>query len=196
MSERTCSVEGCDKPQWRREWCGGHYHRWLRYGDVGGSKPRVVRQPLKWLESAVRAAVLSDDDSCLLDWPYERNEWGYCRLWDGRRRYAHIVVLELTGRPKPSPGMQARHTCGNGSLGCLHPRHLLWGTAAENNADKIAHGTSGKGEAHSQARLTEADVRAIRVSSDSRRITALKYGVSEGAIQNIRSRRTWEWLTP
>lgn len=28
-----CSVEGCDKPQRKREWCGKHHARWLSTGD-------------------------------------------------------------------------------------------------------------------------------------------------------------------
>src|SRR5688572_12282456 len=32
-----CAVEGCERtPILARGWCGLHYHRWQRTGDVGG----------------------------------------------------------------------------------------------------------------------------------------------------------------
>lgn len=31
--ERTCSVDGCERDQWARGWCTGHYQRWRRTGD-------------------------------------------------------------------------------------------------------------------------------------------------------------------
>lgn len=36
MTDRTCSVDGCDKPprSGKAEWCKKHYHRWYRHGDV------------------------------------------------------------------------------------------------------------------------------------------------------------------
>jgi hypothetical protein len=38
MTDRTCSIEGCDKPRLTRGWCKAHYQRWLRTGSTG-SKP-------------------------------------------------------------------------------------------------------------------------------------------------------------
>jgi len=33
VDERTCSIEGCDRPQRGRGWCNVHYCRWYRNGD-------------------------------------------------------------------------------------------------------------------------------------------------------------------
>lgn len=33
MSNRTCSIEGCERPHLARGWCGAHYARWKRHGD-------------------------------------------------------------------------------------------------------------------------------------------------------------------
>lgn len=33
MSERICSVEGCENPSNARGWCKKHHKRWLKYGD-------------------------------------------------------------------------------------------------------------------------------------------------------------------
>lgn len=34
MAERTCSIDGCEKPAKGRGWCGMHYQRWIRHGAV------------------------------------------------------------------------------------------------------------------------------------------------------------------
>lgn len=41
MTQRTCSVEGCDGDATVRGWCGKHYARWYKHGD-----PEVVRKPM------------------------------------------------------------------------------------------------------------------------------------------------------
>jgi hypothetical protein len=38
MADRTCNVDGCNRTgALKRGWCGGHYRRWQRYGDVGSA---------------------------------------------------------------------------------------------------------------------------------------------------------------
>ena len=33
MAERTCSIDGCDRPPKARGWCGKHWTRWHKWGD-------------------------------------------------------------------------------------------------------------------------------------------------------------------
>jgi hypothetical protein len=33
MAERTCTIDGCERPQQARGWCPMHYKRWRRNGD-------------------------------------------------------------------------------------------------------------------------------------------------------------------
>ena len=40
MTNRTCSIDGCSKPEKSRGWCGAHYARWRRNGD-----PLTDRRP-------------------------------------------------------------------------------------------------------------------------------------------------------
>jgi HNH endonuclease len=42
MPQRTCSIEGCDRPVLGRGWCAAHYQRWKRHGDplAGGAQRR------------------------------------------------------------------------------------------------------------------------------------------------------------
>jgi hypothetical protein len=152
------------------------------------SKP-TMRSPgvgAAWLRERFDA---DDTDDCIfLDIPGG--------IWIGRggrveRMYVVVCVWEHGPRPE---GMQAAHSCGNGP-GCVNRRHLRWATASENEQDKIIHGTSNRGERHGNAKLTEADVRAIR--TDDRRpyhLIALDYGVNDWTIARIIRRESWAWL--
>lgn len=51
-----------------------------------------------------------------------------------------------------------------------------------------------RGERHGQAKLTEAQVRAIRASRETLVTLAARYGVTETAIRLVRKRLTWAWL--
>lgn len=46
MSDRTCSVDGCDSPVLARGWCSKHYARWRARGDVQDRTPVAKGQCL------------------------------------------------------------------------------------------------------------------------------------------------------
>jgi 5-methylcytosine-specific restriction endonuclease McrA len=55
MPERTCAIDGCDKPtrSGAAEWCKMHYHRWYRHGSPhkmanAASAPRVQGSETKY----------------------------------------------------------------------------------------------------------------------------------------------------
>ena len=69
------------------------------------------------------------------------------------------------------------------------------GTHAQNGQDRIEHGTSGKGEADPQAKLTENDVREIRRrrgSGETQILLAGEYKVSRSTIGSIVNRINWK----
>lgn len=39
---RICSVDDCDKIATKRDWCGMHYARWLRYGTLERTRKRNI----------------------------------------------------------------------------------------------------------------------------------------------------------
>lgn len=76
------------------------------------------------------------------------------------RFYIHQAVCRAFHGPKPGPEYQVRHLDGDRNNN--RADNLAWGTKAENEADKVRHGTTPKGERNPQAKLTERDVRAMR----------------------------------
>jgi hypothetical protein len=73
----------------------------------------------------------------------------------------------------------------------MNGRHLRWATVAENQADRVAHGTDNRGERCAATKLAAAQVIEI-LRSDERGIDlAARFGVSPQNITTIRKRRTW-----
>lgn len=141
-----------------------------------------------------------------------------CWPWTGRRaldnygRYtaggrggqewlAHRFALQYSlGRPLLSTEF-ALHSCDNPP--CCNPFHLRPGTKAENTADMMARRRYGaltkperwpRGESHGCARLTGADVAAVRVrlrNGETKTAIARDLGVCRSTISLIGRGRTW-----
>lgn len=113
----------------------------------------------------------------------------------GKRVYIHRLVLEAFDRPAAS-GEEARHIDGDRS----NPRldNLRWGSRSENQRDRRDHGTSNRGERSGSAKLTEADVIAIRTRYGSskcpQRLLADEYGVGVATINQVIRRQTWSHI--
>lgn len=43
MTQRTCSINGCDKPHHARGWCKVHYKAWWKHGDPAGAPARPAQ---------------------------------------------------------------------------------------------------------------------------------------------------------
>lgn len=190
---KICTVKGCGKPFLARGWCRAHYLRWRKYGEPEGESARR-RRPLKWLLERLCA----DSDECLL-WPFGRTGMGYAALYpDGERQVmAHRWVCERVHGPQPDGKPWVAHSCGNGHLGCVNPRHLRWATPKENGEDRVAHGKAPRGSGHLSARLSETEALAIYAlkGSVSHREAARRFGVTHGAVSAIWAGRAWAWLT-
>lgn len=194
---KACSVEGCNgnshySSQGAKGFCRRHYKRLLRHGDaLGGSTG--------WAEciSFYRDVLLTYDGDGCLRWPYGRTQAGYATTFrDGKRGVVSRFLCEDTYGPPPTPEHQAAHSCGNGHLGCVTKGHLSWKTPVENQADRLIHGTDGRGERHSQAKLTEDNVREI-ISQRGKGTCAeiaMRYNVSRKTISDIHNGKTWSWL--
>jgi hypothetical protein len=152
------------------------------------AKPGEARE---WLDSALSGRY--DTDSCIL-WPFGLSQGYACINENGHSVRVMHLSLERSGHPRPAaPANVSLHSCDNPL--CINPRHLRWGTHAENTRDAVDRGRllpSGvTGESHPGAKLTADNVAEIRASSLSGAALAAKFGVSKSAVNRARRGATW-----
>lgn len=139
----------------------------------------------------VRALAVEPTGKGCRDWPWATNGKGYAFIrWEGRQTRVGHLILELSGHPRPSPEHQQLHSCDRPV--CVAPWHLRWGTPAENAADKVGRGRQPRGTGNPAAKLTEADVAAIRAAT-GRTLRSLgeQYGVDRTVVGKIRRGKFW-----
>lgn len=144
-------------------------------------------------------------------WPWIAGKnskgYGWFRL-NGTPRQAHRVAFFLTYGHWPEP--ECRHTCHNRV--CCNGAHLLEGTRAENEADKVAAGRQARGERHGSrthpervprgerngnAKLTEWHVRIMRRlfrEGKTKTQIAREFGVGDTAVHKIVTGKRWRNL--
>ncbi len=139
-------------------------------------------------------------DTCWL-WIGHRQEYGYGKFrWQGEAVQAHRVSWELHRGHIPK-GVQICHKCDNPP--CVNPDHLFLGTQSDNMQDCKRKGRfhpppTGKGSAHNQAKLSDADVFHIRRSYRSgvpARSLASRYKLTRAYIYKVISGATWQHLS-
>lgn len=126
---------------------------------------------------------------------------GYARIRvGGKQLKAHRASYAEFIGPIP-PGLDVCHKCDVRT--CWRPSHLFTGTHGDNNRDRHAKGRSSRsmpgcppekavrGERHPKAKLTTAQVLAIR--GDPRRQTeiAASHGVSQCHVSRIKRSVAW-----
>ena len=102
----------------------------------------------------------------------------------------HALVLEAFVGPRPA----GYYGCHNNNIPGDNRRwNLRWDTPKANSADQIKHGTKRLADRHHNAKLTSEAVREIRATSKrgSGSSLARKFGVTEGTISLVRSRKIW-----
>ena len=103
----------------------------------------------------------------------------------------HCLVLTAFAGPRPA-GMVTRHLDGNPANN--HAGNIMWGTQSDNMKDKARHGTTARGEKHSQSRMTEADVLLIRGCRGSQKEIAETFGLCGSHVSRIISRELWSHI--
>jgi HNH endonuclease len=106
-----------------------------------------------------------------------------------RKLYVHRAVLLTFVGPPPTEEHEVRHLDGNPHNNDLS--NLCWGTHTENMQDKQIHGTELFGEAKPGARLTLAQVLAIKADPRASRLVGAEYSVSHTTVLSIRRGTHW-----
>jgi hypothetical protein len=115
----------------------------------------------------------------------------YLGLWKNNKQKIvrpHKLVLEAFVGKAPQ-GMECCHNDGNQQNNRLE--NLRWDTPKNNHADKLKHGTSNTGERCNWAKLTKAQVIAIRADTRTQKEIAAEYGVQQSQISRIKNGVRW-----
>ena len=147
-----CIIPGCGKPRRGHGYCKNHYYRWEKHGD-----PHHVDNAWGAAQNFFKDVVLPYKKNKCLIWPFAKNDFGYALMWsdDRMQRVCRLICEDMYGPSKH----HSAHSCGKGKQGCVNPMHLSWKTKAENEADKILHGTSNRGRRHVVVKTNHKNVR-------------------------------------
>lgn len=116
---------------------------------------------------------------------------GLYRNGKQRRVFIHRLVAEAFIGPPPA-GLHVAHR--DGSRTNNSASNLRYATAAENNADKVAHGRVSHGERNGSAVLTASQVLAIRRFNGPTAHAARLFGIGKTQARAIRARLSWTHL--
>jgi len=130
-----------------------------------------------------------------------------CWIWTGptdEKGYGLVTVNQKTNRTHRAlfsitvsdipKGMKVLHRCDVPA--CCNPYHLFLGTVKDNADDMMMKGRGAelKGTEVWNARLTEAEVLAIRADSRTQEEIAATYQIAQTTVSAIKRRANWGHL--
>lgn len=125
------------------------------------------------------------------EWPKYRNADGYgLTKLNGKTTVATRVAYQLSVGPIPA-GMNICHRCDNPP--CVRPDHLFPGTTKQNYEDAKAKDRHTRGERQALSKLTDNDVRFIRLQADVMTQTALAemFDIKQSTVWSVIRRKHW-----
>lgn len=148
----------------------------------------------------VTAAQSADTDECI---PFDGAllKSGHGQLTHEQKHYkAHRLSLCMAdGIEYDDAELSALHQCGNAA--CINPRHLYWGTQADNMRDRVLHGNHPVGEdCNLNTAINATIARDIYVccKTGPRGTAALLaeyYGISKALVSLIANGKRWAHVT-
>jgi hypothetical protein len=141
---------------------------------------------------------ISSANGCWM-WKNAIQKWnGYGTFFYNKRsRPAHRFSWEIHHGFIPN-GALVLHNCpGGDNPACVNPDHLWLGNDAKNIADRDAKSRHAHGITHGMARLTESNVREIRILRSIgwlRKEIAKKFQVSGQHIADIVNGKRWKHI--
>lgn len=113
----------------------------------------------------------------------------------GKMKTVYVQRLVLLSFVGPCPeGMEACHFPDRDQKNCRLD-NLRWDTRSANQMDKVAHGTTNRGERSAFSKLTEEIVREIRQSREKIQSLADRYGVNNSVISRVRNYKAWQHVS-
>lgn len=123
------------------------------------------------------------------EWVKAINDQGYGISWYGGKTIsAHRLSYILHKGSIPEKRFII-HSCDNKK--CINPDHLSIGTPAENSSDMVSKKRQAFGERVGTAKLTEEQVKEIRISNLSSRKLSKLYNISKTNILDIKRNYIW-----
>lgn len=143
------------------------------------------------LEARFKAgfSIPVDADSCWL-WNGPLSPRGYGKFFFKKRHFRASRIAYFLANGAMPDDMMVCHHCDTPR--CVRASHLFLGTHQDNHSDRDRKGRNTHGENHLSAKLTVADVRAIRADPRSGPKIGAAYNVASTQIYNIKKRRTWK----
>lgn len=150
-----------------------------------------------------KVSTVKNNTHCL-EWTACKDKNGYGQFQTSGRLYkAHRIAYFIANAIQPENKLVC-HACDNPR--CCNPDHLFLGTPLDNSSDMRQKGRCAIGDSNGQrlhpervargerqggAKLTESDVRSIRLDNRTHREIALDYGVVHSQIGVIKRRKFW-----
>ena len=160
------------------------YEGWYEVSNLGRVR-RVKAGPRTYVGRVLKPQRLSG----------KPGYWGV-RLWRntgrGESKRVHLLVAAAFLDPQPSPLHEINHRDGDSWNNVA--TNLEWLLHEDNVRHAFQNGLVGdrRGTRNANARLTEADILAIRQSDETEYVTATRYGVSVSTIGRIRRLEGWQ----
>ena len=121
------------------------------------------------------------------EWTGAKDRKGYGLF--GRSGRAHRVAWERANDEPIPEGMCVCHRCDNPP--CINPAHLFPDTIQGNNLDCVNKRRHARGTKSGAAKLSDSDIKQIRLDSRRAREIAAEYGVTDSHICAIKNGKKW-----
>lgn len=193
MESKVCTASGCGRKSRTANLCMAHYNRLWRGLDV--DVDLVVSQPNTPDDLWQRVDITQNADECW-EWLGHTGTGGYGSIrFQGTVWRTHRLAYYLhTGL---APSQDVLHSCDNPR--CCNPNHLREGDDQDNTNDKVSRLRHRFGERHRCAKLTNAEVREIKIALRDKTATqkelSEQYHISGDIIAGINKGKIWKLIT-
>ncbi|MCE9565800.1 MAG: HNH endonuclease [Planctomycetes bacterium] len=185
---RRCEYPDCGEWAWARGFCGSHYQKMKREGNL--PTVRIVGDLYARFDASY---TVSSENGCW-EWTGWIHPKGYGILPVGekaKKLRAHRISYERFIGPIPE-GQMALHRCDNRK--CVNPEHVFLGDNGANIRDCVEKRRHGAQTGTSYLKITRPMAATIRVlfarGQHSMVALALIYGVDHRTISNILNGRS------